>query len=217
MSVASVYCTENLFCLQHFNILAWTRFFQCIWLYTSAMNHLFKVMIICIYISGGGTTIIRSSVITWPKNKKERICTPSWQHVKAVKYGNNCTVNKLVMILMIVSAFKAATGYNAHLDEHCFLTKWADPFDPWHGTGMLTRSAICSPLLPSGSVMSPYSENTPGEHHQCHGETILLTCAHIHTLFCSYLAGCIRVRCSSNLYWNWQMLLMFVLLTAESF
>lgn len=147
-----------------------------------------------------------------------------WQHVKAVKCGNNCTVKKSVMIPMIVLAFKAATGYNAHLEERCFLTKWADPSDPWHGTGMLTRSAICSPLLPSGSVMLkiPQGNTTSAVARQ--------TCwpAHIHRLFCSYLAECIskckvhmmpghRVCWSSSLYLNWQMWLMFVFPTAESF
>lgn len=102
------------------------------------------------------------------------------------------------MILTIVSAFRAPTGYNVHLEKRCFLNKRAaPPPDPRHGTGMLTRSAICSPLLPSGFVMLPYSENTRGERHQCHGETNLLTCthAHIHThmLFCSFVAECISL------------------------
>lgn len=170
------------------------------------------------------------SLVSGPKNKNKKSCI--WQHVKAVKDGNNCAVNKWVMTLMIVSAFKAATGYKAHLEEHCNLTKWAGSSDPWHGTGMLTHSAICSLLLPSGSVMLPYSENTPGEQHQFPSKTNpnLQTCAQRHTFLleiwpnASVNAKCIycmmpihRVCCRSNLFWNWQMWLMLVFLTAEFF
>lgn len=68
----------------------------------------------------------------------------------------------------------AATGPGFHLGSHCLLPSWNSPlWPPGYFTGRLTCSAICSPLLPSWSVVLPYCEKTPGD---VTSSTAWLTC-----------------------------------------